>query len=176
LQDESNAYPATTQGFTLLELLIVALLISISLAMSVPAIRTSLVSDDLAAGSRKVMSLITSSRSRAIMDHEAQLIFFDASEQKLWYQTAAETDEETEGTATTHRSVTLPTGIRIDEIKQANGGSEQDPVKDGLWVSKQGYMDKTIIRLINSKNKSISLLVSPFLFDIKTTDGSINFD
>jgi prepilin-type N-terminal cleavage/methylation domain-containing protein len=176
LQDKSFTYQAAEQGFTLLELLIVSLLIAISLAMSMPSLRTSIVGDQLATGSRKVISLINSSRSKAIRDHQAQLIFFDSSEQKLWYRQADGTDEDTDETAVKHRSVTLPTGIRIDAIKQANGGIEQDPMKDGLWVSKQGYMDKTIIRLTDNKNKSISLLISPFLLNIKATDGSVNFD
>ena len=106
------------------------------------------------------------------MDHEPHLIFFDPAEQKLWYQKASKKEEE----ATNHHSVTLPSGIRIEEIKQASGGSEQDPMKDGLWVSKQGYMDKTLIRLIDTKNKSINLLISPFLFTIQTTDGPVDFD
>ena len=176
MQNRLSVHPAADQGFTLLELLIVSLLISISLAMSVPSLRTSIVSDQLAAGSRKVISLITSSRSKAIRDHEAQLIFFDSSEQKIWYQKAEKTDENTEEITANHHFVTLPSGIRIDEIKQANGGSEQDPMKDGLWVSKQGYMDKTIIRLTDNNNKSISLQISPFLLNIKTSDGSVNFD
>lgn len=172
MRDISSPHSAADQGFTLLELLIVCLLISISLAMSVPSLRTSMVSDQLAAGSRKIISLITSCRSRAIMDHEPHLIFFDPAEQKLWYQKASKKEEE----ATNHHSVTLPSGIRIEEIKQASGGSEQDPMKDGLWVSKQGYMDKTLIRLIDTKNKSINLLISPFLFTIQTTDGPVDFD
>lgn len=142
--------------------------------MSVPSLRTSMVSDQLGAGSRKIISLITSSRSKAIKDHEPQLIFFDPAEQKLWYQKAG--DMETDEEATNRHSVTLPSGVRIEEIKQANGGSEQDPMKDGLWISKQGYMDKTIIRLIDQKNKNINLLISPFLFTIQTTDGPASFD
>lgn len=137
-----------------------------------------MVSDQLAAGSRKIISLITSSRSRAITNHEPYLIFFDSAEQKLWYQKAEVDGEEGEKDTENSRrhSVTLPSGVRIEEIKQASGGSEHDPMKDGLWVSKQGYIDKTLIRLIDSKNKTISLLISPFLFDIQITDGQADFE
>jgi prepilin-type N-terminal cleavage/methylation domain-containing protein len=172
LRNIPSPHSAADQGFTLLELLIVCLLITISLAMSVPNLRTSLVSDQLAAGSRKIISLITSSRSRAVMNHEPYLIFFDPAEQKIWYRKAGDKGDE----IISRHSVTLPSGIRIEEIKQASGGSEQDPMKDGLWISKQGYMDKTLIRLIDTKNRSINLLISPFLFTIETTDGPVDFD
>ena len=51
---------ANQQGFTLLELIIVCLLITVSLAFSVPNLRQALVIDQLAANSRKIMALISS--------------------------------------------------------------------------------------------------------------------
>ena len=144
--------------------------------MSVPSIRTSLITDQLASSSRKTISLVTSSRNRAIRDNEAQRIFFNSSERKIWYQKADEKDEDARKDIASRHSITLPVDIRIEEIKQANGGSDNDPTKDGIWVSKQGYMDKTIIRLSNKSNESISLIISPFLFNIQISDGPVTFD
>lgn len=165
--------PLTRQGFTLLELLIVCLLISISLALSVPSLRNSLMTDQLATGSRKVISLVKSARSKAVMNQVPYLIFLDPAEQRLWYQKASG-DEEV--TAAAHSSITLPSGVRILEIKQAGAGKNQDPVADGIWISRQGYMDSTIIRLVDRENRSISLLISPFLQTIQAVDGPVTFD
>ncbi len=161
------------QGFTLLELLIVCLLISISLALSVPSLRSSLVTDQLAAGSRKVISLVKSARSKAVMNQDPYLIFLDPAEQKLWYQKASG-DEEV--TAAAHPSITLPSGVRILTIQQESAGKDHDPVADGIWISRQGYMDKTVIHLVDRENRSISLLISPFLHTIQAVDGPVTFD
>lgn len=161
------------RGFTLLELLIVCLLISISLTLAIPSLRSSLVTDELGSGSRKIISLIKSCRAKAISGHEAFRIYYDAAEGKVWYQ-PAETKEDDE-TLVPHSSITLPPGIRIQEIKQATASNKQDFSKNGIWVSREGYMDKTAIRLTDNQNRSLSLLVSPFLPAIKVIEGSVDF-
>ncbi len=158
-----------THGFTLLELLIVCLLISISLTLAIPTLRSSLVTDELGSGSRKLISLIKSCRTQAVTKHQPFLIHYDTEEGKVWYQPAT-TEEET---AITPSSVTLSAGIRIQAIKQAN--SKNDIGKNGIWVSKQGYMDKTAIQLIDKEHRSLSLLISPFLPTIKVVEGTIEF-
>jgi len=172
------------RGFTLLELLIVCLLITISLAVSIPTLRSSLLTDQLAAGSRKVISLLTSARGRAARDGVPQLISFDLSERKIWYEAVPdresldgeENTEEMEGTGPVRSQILLPEGIRIEEISQAGGGDDYDPLKDGLWVSKQGYMDKTFIRLSDEDNETLYLLIMPFFFDIAVKDEFLGFD
>lgn len=158
-----------THGFTLLELLIVCLLISISLTLAIPSLRSSLVTDELGSGSRKIISLIKSCRAKAISGHEAFRIYYDAAEGRVWYQPAEADEKEA---LVLHSSITLPPGIRIQEIKQATARGKQDFNKNGIWVSREGYMDKTAIRLIDSHNRSLSLLVSPFLPAIKVVEGS----
>jgi len=158
------------QGFTLLELLIVCLLISISLGLSIPSLRSTLITDDLASGSRKVISLIKSARAKAVTNREPYLIFYDSAERKLWYRKANAADA-----SDAHSSITLPAGVRIEEIKQASEKSGRNPALDGLWISKQGYMDETGIQLTDKGNSILSLLISPFLPDIQVTDEAISF-
>ncbi len=157
------------QGFTLLELLIVCLLISISLAFAIPTLRNTLVTDELASGSRKVISLIKSSRAKAVSQHKAFFIFYDISEGKFWYQPEA-TKEESK---IVPPSITLPPGIKIRKVTQASTSKKAQ--QNSIWISKQGYMDKTAIELISKDNKSISLLISTFLPTIKVVEGSFVF-
>ncbi len=166
------------RGFTLLELLVVCLLISISLAVSLPALKNSLITDQLAAGSRKVISLVTSARSRAARDGVAQLVFFDSSEQTIRYEAVQEQEEESaiEPGKQLHSRVVLPEGIRVEEVAQASAGDEADPLHDGLWISKQGYMDKTFIRLTDEDNESLYLIIMPYYFDIVVQEEFFGFD
>ena len=169
------------RGFTLLELTIVCVLISISLALSLPTLRNAFTGDELAAGSRKVISLITSARGRAVRDGVPQLVSYEDSSRELWYQPVEEEEggekEEKEDVAPQRRSlVVLPEGVRIDEIQQASGGDDSRPLIDGLWISKQGYMDKTVIRLTDEDNASMYLIMKPFFFDVQVADEFFEFD
>ena len=173
MQEISAHCTSHNRGFTLLELLIVCLLISITLAFSIPSLRNSLVSDQLAAGSRKVISLVRSSRARAVAEQKDYLILYDSEERKLWYRQAEE--EEDQGNRGSSGSVTLPSDVSIQKVKQAGGGSEQNPLNTGIWVSKEGYMDKTLIQLEDSEDNSLNLLISPFLPTITVSTGPVSF-
>ncbi len=166
------------QGFTLLELLIVCLLISISLGLAIPSLRQSLVTDQLAAGSRKCISLIRSGRSMAARENVPYIIRFDPVNRTVWYEPAEIVDEEetsAEATTPLRSSVTLPDTVRIQKIQQANAGDKHNPEKEGLWISRQGYMDKTMIQLVDADNNSINLLIAPFLHRIQILDQPVDF-
>lgn len=150
----------------------VCLLISISLAFAIPNLRSSLMTDELAQGSRKIISLIKSSRAQAVSKNEAFLIYYDAAEDRLWYQPA--NTKEKEDTPIAHSSITLPPGIRIQGIKQLTT-SNKDLGQNGIWISKQGYMDKTAIQLADRDNTILSLLISPFIPTIKVIEGPVDF-
>lgn len=155
-------------GFTLLELLIVCLLISISLAFAIPTLLSSFGTDELGSASRKVIALLKSSRSQAVTRHIAILIYYDPDQGRLWYQAA----ESNEGPPLPHSSITLPAGVRIDSIQQASGAATTANHSPGpIWISPKGYMDKTAIYLVDRSNKGISLVVSPFLPTIKVLEG-----
>jgi len=164
-------YSSRKHGFTLLELLIVCLLISISLAFAIPTLRNNLVSDELASGSRKVISLIKSCRSRAVSQHQSFLIFYDVAEGKFWYQPAETKDESKIAPS----AISLPPGVQIRSVTQASTIKDKTTKQNSIWISKQGYMDKTAIELISKDNKSISLLISTFLPVIKVIEGSFVF-
>jgi len=172
-REDPVLHTALQKGFTLLELLIVCLLISISLGLSIPSIRSSLITDELASGSRKVISLIKSCRAKAMSDQKPYLIFYDSADHTLWYRQA---DQKEKQELTARSSITLPDSVRIRQIQQATGSDDKSPAKEGIWISGQGYIDKTAIYLSDSGNNTLSLLISPFLPTIKVVEGSIDFE
>lgn len=179
MQKTGWSYASAEYGFTLLELIIVCVLISISLALSMPTLRSAFVGDELAAGSRKVISLITSARDRAVREGVPQLVSYDAADRKLWYEPVPEENEqnkEEDGGQQKRSQVILPEGVQIDEIQQASGKDDSRPLTDGLWISKQGYMDRTFIRLTDEDNESVYLIIMPFFFDIQVLDEFFGFD
>ena len=93
------------------------------------------------------------------------------AEGTLWYQPA----EAKNKTNIAHSSITLPPGIQIRKITQASKSSNKKSNPNSIWISKQGYMDKTAIELVATDNTSITLLISAFLPIIKVIEGSIDF-
>ena len=166
---------ANQQGFTLLELIIVCLLISISLAFSVPNLRQALVVDQLAAQSRKVMALIKEVRNLAAEKQQSYLITFDLDRKKIWYQRdlPASKDEIKHGNP--HPTIEFPSSVRIQDL-QIGTPEKKTSGEVAFWVNRQGYVEPTILHLADDQNHIISLELSPFFGTIKAYDTYISLE
>jgi prepilin-type N-terminal cleavage/methylation domain-containing protein len=163
-------------GFTLLELIIVCLLITVSLAFSVPNLRQAFVIDQLAASSRKIVALIKEVRNRATQEQQPYVIHFDLDRKKIWYQpdpAASKGAKEQEKAPSP--TITLPPSVRFQDI-QTGTGEKKGSGDVALWINHQGYMDQTILHLVDDRDNSISLELSPFLSTIKAHDTYISLE
>jgi prepilin-type N-terminal cleavage/methylation domain-containing protein len=164
-------------GFTLLELIIVCLLITVSLAFSVPNIRQAFVVDQLAASSRKIMALIKEVRIRAAQEQQPYVIHFDLDRKKIWYQPDVIVPKDAKEQETPHAAptITLPPSVRLQDIQ--TGTAEKKGAGDVvLWINPQGYMDQTVLHLVDDRDNTISLELSPFLSTIKAHDTYISLE
>ena len=166
---------ANQQGFTLLELIIVCLLISISLAFSVPNLRQALVIDQLAANSRKIMALIKEVRILAVQKQQPYLIFFDLDRNKIWYQQDVPASKEEKKHGSPHPSIQFPSPVRIQDI-QIGTAEKKTSGEVALWVNKQGYIEPTILHLADDQDNIISFVLSPFWGTIKAYDTYISLE
>lgn len=163
------------QGFTLLELIIVCLLITVSLAFSVPRLRQSLVIDQLAAGSRKVIALIKEVRQLAAQEQQPYLVHFDLDRNRIWYQQDLPEDSEGKEPMGPQPAIQLPPSVRLLDV--LTGSAEKKASGEtALWINKQGYMDQTILHLADDQDNIISLVLSPFLSTIKAYDTYISLE
>ncbi|MCX5869095.1 MAG: prepilin-type N-terminal cleavage/methylation domain-containing protein [Deltaproteobacteria bacterium] len=166
---------ANQQGFTLLELIIVCLLISVSLAFSVPNLRQALVIDQLAANSRKVMALIKEVRNLAAQKQQSYLIYFDLDRKKIWYQQDVPALKEEKKQGSAHPSIQFPSSVRIQDL-QIGTAEKKTSGEVALWVNRQGYMERTILHLADDQDNIISLVFSPFYSTIKAYDTYISLE
>jgi prepilin-type N-terminal cleavage/methylation domain-containing protein len=163
------------QGFTLLELIIVCLLITISLAFSVPALRQTLVVDQLAASSRKVIALIREVRMLATQEQQPYLIHFDLDKKKIWYRADVATPTEEQQRPDSQPGIQFPPSVYFKDIQ--SGTTEKKLSGElALWINRQGYMEQTILHLADDQDNIISLVISPFLSTIKANDSYISLD
>ncbi|KAF0189977.1 MAG: hypothetical protein FD168_275 [Desulfobulbaceae bacterium] len=163
------------QGFTLLELIIVCLLITISLAFSVPTLRQTLVIDQLAASSRRVIALIREVRLLATQEQQPYLIHFNLDTKKIWYRADVATPPEDQQQPDSHPGFQFPPSVRFKDIQSGTLEKKQSG-ELALWINRQGYMEQTILHLTDDQDNIISLSISPFLSTIKANDTYISRD
>ena len=160
-------------GFTLVEILVVCLLISITLVVAVPTLRDTLLTDQLKAASRKIIGTIRDLRETAVNEHQPYTLYFDLGKNRIWWEKDNEKDRQ-EKRQRPGDEIQLPAAVRILDIWTKSDGRKSLGTAT-LWISRQGYMDMTVIHLTDESD-TISISFSPFLSSIKVSDGYTNFE
>lgn len=161
-------------GFTLFELLVVCVLISVMLAVAVPTLKNSLLTDPLKSSSRQVIGLIKAVREKAVREQQAYVITFDLAENRIRYRQEAATEAD-EPEVAQDEALQVAQPVRIVDIWTRSGGRIEEG-QPQLWVSRQGYIDETMVHLENDDDEVLSLLFSPFLGSVRLTDGYVDME
>ncbi len=157
-------------GFTLLELLVVCTLITIMMAVSVPALRNSIFTDELKASTRKIIGIVKGVRERAIREQVPMLLKFDVEEGKISCGDGTKDEDDS-----TLSELDLPSSVEIvNVLTSSNTQAELSVIS--LWVSKRGYMDHTIIQLRDNTDSKVSIIFSPFLGSIEVVDEHVSLE
>lgn len=156
-------------GFTLIEIIIVCVLIGLFLFIAVPAVQTTIADSSLNASARKLAAAVGVVRQTAISEHSSYLLTFDLAAQRYWYEkdgTVHPFGEEAETV------VTLDKDARIEKIHTTEDGMQSSGDVE-LWISPKGYMDQTEIYLTDESNEEQRILYfSAFGGLRRITDGS----
>lgn len=155
-------------GFTLIELIVVCVLISMMLVIAVPSVRNNVFNEPLQAESRRLVGIIEGVRENAIRHHEPFIIFFDLDKGQVWYRKEAEL--ETEQLEFEPIKATLDDSMEIVDVWiKSEGLIDSGTVQ--LYVTKSGYIDRSIIHLQTDKLVSQSLLIYPFTPLVEIQEG-----
>ena len=87
---------------------------------------------------------------------------------RIWYEKDDEKDPE-ERKASFDRGMQLPASVRILDVWTKSDGRQVEGIAS-LWITRQGYMDQTVIHMTDDSDTQ-SILFSPFLGSIKVVDG-----
>jgi prepilin-type N-terminal cleavage/methylation domain-containing protein len=151
---------STQHGFTLLELIVVILLLSILLGFAVPAFRDNSVTTSKDSAARELLQIIRKLKIAALNHQSIHRLHLSLSENRIWI-----TREDKPGEQTTSRRVperTLSNAIRIDYVRYPG----DRVVRSGEAVIAfypQGYSDRAVIRLTDGGRTPIDLVVEAFL-------------
>lgn len=157
------------QGFTLLEMIMVCVVIGLMLSLSVPSMRSSLFTDPLKSTSRKVIGMISSVRELAVREQQPYLLQISEGENRIWYERESNVENPIDGSKSGIHELEFPDSVKIAGLKVGGDSSLiQDHVE--IWISKKGYMHHTVIRLEDDDGEEVTLQFFPFLDSVKISD------
>lgn len=144
-------------GFTLMELIVVCLLVSLTLTITIPSLRDTLYSDQFDSATRKIIGTIQELRNTALRENKPYLLIIEVGNNRLRYEIEGSThffsDEE-------EKWYELPEDVEIEDVQTSSQG-KMNTGKVELWVSRRGYMDQTALHLVSDERKR-TLFFTPF--------------
>lgn len=162
------------RGFTLIELIVVMMLIGIMLSLTVPTLRTTFFTDPLKDMTRKLIGLVTGVRELAVRSQQPYLLHISRLENRIWYEPESSGNGGEETGAEKTGELVLPQSVRISEVYHENDeGSSQDQIT--VWVSKQGYMIDTLLRIEDEDGEHLNVQFYPFLEPALVADENTPF-
>lgn len=151
-----------TQGFTLIEMIVVIFLIAIMLSLSIPSLRNTFFTDPLKATTRKIIGLVAGVRDLAVRSQQPYLLHFSRLENRIWYEKDGTGHENKEQETEQVHQLLLPESVKITGFWMAGEDrlAEENSV---VWISKQGFLDDTVIRIEDEKGNHLNIQFYPFL-------------
>ncbi|MCL7489098.1 MAG: type II secretion system GspH family protein [Desulfobulbaceae bacterium] len=176
--DQPNRQPAPGAahppgGFTMIELLVVLMVISLATAFTLPSIRTSLFSDQLKGTSRRLVGFIVDVSQDAVNKQSEYVLHFDLGNNlvRAVRGTGPEPGLDEPGA----RTLEIPESVRVVDISTAHGGKSGQGTAT-LTFSKKGYVDKTAIHLRSDDGRDMTIVLSPFLGVIRIFDSYVELE
>ena len=149
-------------GFTLLELLIVCLLISISLAITIPSLRLPGLTDELGADGRKLISIVREVKEKAVADRQPYLLHFDTMAKRIWFEKVNGKKSENDNSP----GLVLADSVNLEDVLTLPA-KKSDSSEITLWINEQGYSKQAVIQLSDDNGEYLSLEIAPFVSEIK---------
>jgi prepilin-type N-terminal cleavage/methylation domain-containing protein len=161
-----------TRGYTLIELTVVILLIGLTVLLTVPRFRYSLLTDDLKGTVRRMVGTIRSVKNEAVREHQAFMLHFDLETNRLWVEPTKATDEEL---AVAHaNAVELPEGVRVMDV-WSRGKGKTAVGQTAIRITEKGYLEPSVIHLGAQDGRQFTLILSPFLGKVEVLDKYVDF-
>lgn len=154
-----NIISRESDGFTLLEMLMVITLIGIVSTLAIPRISGSLLFDSLNSSARTITGFIAETKQLAVRRQTAYRLFFDLEHDIIRRETMEEAGAE--GPAGKDE-IALPSDVTIQDILFDPGGKQSLGVI-ALHFTTRGYCEKAFIHLDNEEGEQMTIVVSPFL-------------
>jgi prepilin-type N-terminal cleavage/methylation domain-containing protein len=161
-----------TAGFTLIELMVVMLLISIILAVAIPRFEGAFLQDPTKKISRWMINTVRTLRSTALQRQKLQTLVVDLNDNRMWI--IQEDMDEDARAAASEKSFRMPSAVRIVDVvfperEQISSGNAE------IHFYPSGFSDAAVIHLETGNTERFSFLVEPLLPKVKFFEEWISF-
>lgn len=163
----------STKGFTFIELTVVALIIGLMMALTIPRFRYAILTDNLKSTARKMTGMLGSLRNAAIQEQKAFVLHLDLESNLFWIDSAGMTEEE-QAFARENAS-SLPAGVRVLDV-WFDGKGKKMTGEAAIRFSKKGYVRRSVIHLSSEDGREFTLVLSPFLHKVKVMEKYVEFE
>ena len=161
------------KGYTLVELIVVLVLISVVVGFSFPRLRYSLLEDKLESSVRRLVGVVKETREKAIREHTAQYIRIDLAKNRLWVEPLSSAAAGDEHAAQRSRVIEFSENIRIVDLWNQTRGKIMEG-EATIRITEKGYTEPTVIHLQAKDGRTVSLELQPFLGSIKFSEGYVD--
>lgn len=166
-----------TRAYTLIELTVVVFLIGIMLALTMPRVQDSFLSDDLKTATRRLIGKVREYRVQAVQEQMDYQLHFDIESNQYWWEALSPKEDSTIEKKEQGRQkvFTLPGNIRILDV-QLQGSGKESMGNVLVRFTKKGYIEPAVIHIGTKADNAHTIVLSPFLSAVKTYDEYIDID
>lgn len=162
-----------TNGFTLIELIVVISLISLMLFLVVPKFRGDILSDNTKELSRWIMVKVADLKERAVREQKLYILHVSLDSNRFWISHETTSQEELDSTAPD--GYELPEDFKLMDVEYPDYEKISAGQAD-IYFHEKGYSDKAIIHIENAANKRLSFLIEPFLTRVRLYETYVGFE
>ncbi len=158
------------EGYTLIEISVVIVLIGVILLMAIPRVQDTLTSDRMRSAVRNLSGTARELKANAVREQVDHYLHLDLDRRVLW----STRDDMTAETRTIRRSRarSLPSGVRIVDVALADEGKKNQGEVIIRFFS-QGYVQPAAIHLTDDE-RTMTLIFQPFLSTFEVQDKYVD--
>jgi general secretion pathway protein H len=159
------------KGYTLIELAVVVLLISLMLLLAVPRVRDTLLNDSLKSAARHIIGTARELRYDAVREQVDYVLHIDLGSRTIWTYSADMTPEKKDQRK--KDAYRLPDDLKILDIYHPEGEKKNEG-EDTITFFSKGYIQPSILHLARG-DRAVTLVFQPFLTGIKIYEEYVDF-
>ena len=159
-------------GFTLIEIAVVILLISIMLLVTVPRLPDSPLTDQTRKTKRWIILKVRDLKERAVREQKTFTLNVGLESNRLWAVDEGMTDEILQ--AAVDQGLELSGNLKLRDVEYP-GDHKIDFGLAEIRFFPKGYSDRAIVHM-DDGDRQYSFKIEPFLSTVRVYDGHIGFE
>ncbi|MFZ0726834.1 MAG: type II secretion system protein [Desulfobacterales bacterium] len=164
-------FTAAGRGFTLIEIAVVILLISIMLLVALPRLPDSPLTDPTRKTKRWIILKVQDLKESAVRDQKTYILHVGLESKRLWVTSADMSEEDQEKAE--KKAFALGENLKVIDVEYPGDRKVESGQADISFFAK-GYSDRAIIHMADTDTR-FSFQIESFLSNVKMRDGYASF-